>query len=129
MSEYESDSSLKSALISKGSDDISFYYKMGLLAEAEGLPTISLTFLTEALQKHQNGMKSSDYTTQDISLAISRLKNNNPGLIDPSVVTLTVESKRTLGVLLQDILQNTVVKSVSLLITGSLIPIILSAVL
>jgi hypothetical protein len=101
---------------------------MGRLSEENGLPTISHVFFIEALEELQNGTLSKLYQQSDIELAITKLEVNHPGLIKPNVVTVHIESKNSISTMLRDVFQNTLVRVVSLLLVGSLVPFLINSI-
>jgi hypothetical protein len=119
---------LNEALSLKITDKVGFLYSMGRLSEENGLPTISHVFLIEALEEIQNGTLSKLYQQSDIELAITKLEVNHPGLIKPNVVTVHIESKNNISTMLRDVFQNTLVRVVSLLFVGSLVPFLINSI-
>jgi hypothetical protein len=119
---------LNEALSLKITDKVGFLYSMGRLSEENGLPTISHVFLIEALEEIQNGTLSKLYQQSDIELAITKLEVNHPGLIKPNVVTVHIESKMSISTMLRDVFQNTLVRVVSLLLVGSLVPFLINSI-
>jgi hypothetical protein len=116
---------LKEALALKLTDQVGFLFSLGRLSEENGLPTVSHAFLTEALEEMNKGTPSSLYQRSDILLSIERLEVNHPGLIRPNVVKVHVELEKTMSSMIREIFQNAVVRVVSLLCVGSLIPFLL----
>jgi hypothetical protein len=119
---------LNEVLSLKITDKVGFLYSMGRLSEENGLPTISHVFLIEALEEIQNGTLSKLYQQSDIELAITKLEVNHPGLIKPNVVTVHIESKNNISTMLRDVFQNTLVRVVSLLFVGSLVPFLINSI-
>jgi len=119
---------LNEALSLKITDKVGFLYSMGRLSEENGLPTISHVFFIEALEELQNGTLSKLYQQSDIELAITKLEVNHPGLIKPNVVTVHIESKMSISTMLRDVFQNTLVRVVSLLLVGSLVPFLINSI-
>jgi hypothetical protein len=119
---------LNEALSLKITDKVGFLYSMGRLSEENGLPTISHVFFIEALEELQNGTLSKLYQQSDIELAITKLEVNHPGLIKPNVVTVHIESKNSISTMLRDVFQNTLVRVVSLLLVGSLVPFLINSI-
>jgi hypothetical protein len=119
---------LKEALSLKITDKVGFLYSLGRLSEENGLPTVSHVFFTEALEEINNSTPSNLYQQSDIELAITKLEVNHPGLTKPNVVTVHVESKNTMSTMLRDVFQNTVVRGLSLLLAGSLLPFLINSI-
>lgn len=117
---------LKESLALKLTDQVGFLFSLGRLSEENGLPTVSQAFLTEALEEMNKGTPSSLYQRSDILLSMERLEANHPGLIRPNVVKVHVESEKTMSSFIREIFQNAVVRVVSLLCVGSLIPFLLN---
>ena len=113
---------LKESLSLKLTDKVGFLFSLGRLSEENGLPTVSHAFLTEALEEMNKGTQSGLYQRSDLQLSLERLEINHPGLVKPNVVRILVESEKNMSSLFRDIFQNTVVRVVSLLCVGSLIP-------
>lgn len=122
----EKNLSLARVLSHKANDKIAYLFGMGRLSEDNGMPTISHLFYSEALEELKLGSISGLYQISDVDLAISRIKLNHPGLIIPNVVKIHVEPQRTFKTLMRDIFQNTIIRSLSLLSVGGLIPYIIS---
>ena len=120
--------SLKESLGLKLTDQVGFLFSLGRLSEENGLPTVSQAFLTEALEEMNKGTPSSLYQRSDILLSMERLEVNHPGLIRPNVVKVHVESEKTMSSMIREIFQNAVVRVVSLLCVGSLIPFLLKII-
>jgi len=120
--------SLKESLTLKLTDKVGFLFSLARLSEENGLPTISHVFLTEALEEINNGTPSDLYQRSDIQLSLTRLEINHPGLVKPNVVTVHVESKKNIPTLLRAIFQNTVVRSISLLFAGFLVPVLINSI-
>jgi len=116
---------LKDVLRLRLTDYTSFLFYLGRYSEDEGLPTVSHVFYTEALAKIDSGVVSKIFDADDIRLSIERLTANNPGLLEPNTVEVIAERQRNLSSLIHEAVQSTVVRSIALLLTGSLIPLII----
>lgn len=116
---------LKDVLRLRLTDYTSFLFCLGRYSEDEGLPTVSHAFYTEALARVESGAISKIYDADDIKLSIGRLTANNPGLLEPNTVEVITERQRNLSSLIHEAVQSTVVRSIALLLTGSLIPLII----
>ena len=116
---------LKDVLRLRLTDYTSFLFYLGRYSEDEGLPTVSHVFYTEALAKIDSGVVSKIFDADDIILSIERLTANNPGLLEPNTVEVITERQRNLSSLIHEAVQSTVVRSIALLLTGSLIPLII----
>ena len=116
---------LKDVLRLRLTDYTSFLFYLGRYSEDEGLPTVSHVFYTEALAKIDSGVVSKIFDADDIRLSIERLTANNPGLLEPNTVEVITERQRNLSSLIHEAVQSTVVRSIALLLTGSLIPLII----
>ena len=116
---------LKDVLRLRLTDYTSFLFYLGRYSEDEGLPTVSHVFYTEALAMIDSGVVSKIFDADDIRLSIERLTANNPGLLEPNTVEVITERQRNLSSLIHEAVQSTVVRSIALLLTGSLIPLII----
>lgn len=119
---------LKDVLRLRLTDYTSFLFCLGRYSEDEGLPTVSHVFYTEALASIDSGVVSKIYDADDIKLSIDRLTENNPGLLEPNTVEVITERRRNLSSLVSEAVQSTVVRSIALLLTGSLIPLIIDLI-
>ena len=119
---------LKDVLRLRLTDYTSFLFCLGRYSEDEGLPTVSNVFYTEALANIDSGVVSKIYDADDIKLSIDRLTENNPGLLEPNTVEVITERRRNLSSLVSEAVQSTVVRSIALLLTGSLIPLIIDLI-
>ena len=117
---------LTGVLSHKATDKVAYLFGMGRLSEDNGMPTISHLFYSEALEELKLGSISGLYQISDVDLAISRIELNHPGLVKPNVVMVHIEPQKDLKTLIRDIFQNTMIRSLSLLSVGVLIPYILS---
>ena len=106
----------------KTTDKVGYLFGMGRLSEDNGMPTISHVFFTEALEELKLGTSSGLYQTTDVELAISRIELQHPGLVQPNVVKVHVESPKNFKSMIREVFQNTMVRSLSLLSFGVLIP-------
>lgn len=118
----EKESSFVAAASLKTSDKVGYLFRMGRLSEDHGLPTISHLFFTEASEELKLGTYSNLYQVGDVELAMARLEMAHPGLVTPNVVSVIVESKPTMKSMLSDIFQNTIIRSISLVSVGLLVP-------
>ena len=119
---------LKDVLRLRLTDYTSFLFCLGRYSEDEGLPTVSHVFYTEALANIDSGVVSKIFDADDIKLSIDRLTANNPGLLEPNTVEVITERRRNLSSLISEAVQSTVVRSIALLLTGSLIPLIIDLI-
>ena len=118
--------SLAGVLSLKATDKVGYLFGMGRLSEDNGMPTISHLFYSEALEELKLGSISGLYQISDVNMAISRIELNHPGLVKPNVVKVHIEPQKTLKTLICDVFQNTMIRSLSLLSVGFLIPYILT---
>jgi hypothetical protein len=122
----EKSRSLAGVLSLKATDKVGYLFGMGRLSEDNGMPTISHLFYSEALEELKLGSISGLYQISDVNMAISRIELNHPGLVKPNVVKVHIEPQKTLKTLICDLFQNTMIRSLSLLSVGFLIPYILT---
>jgi hypothetical protein len=122
----EKSRSLAGVLSLKATDKVGYLFGMGRLSEDNGMPTISHLFYSEALEELKLGSISGLYQISDVNMAISRIEINHPGLVKPNVVKVHIEPQKTLKTLICDVFQNTMIRSLSLLSVGFLIPYILT---
>jgi hypothetical protein len=122
----EKSRSLAGVLSLKATDKVGYLFGMGRLSEDNGMPTISHLFYSEALEELKLGSISGLYQISDVNMAISRIELNHPGLVKPNVVKVHIEPQKTLKTLICDVFQNTMIRSLSLLSVGFLIPYILT---
>ena len=116
---------LEDVLTHKGSDEAAFLYGMGMISEQANKPTIAHLFYTEARVLMQEGEPSTKYTASDVSISLARLESDHPGLIAPNIVKFHVEEKSGFARLMMNVLQNTIVKTTSLVLAGAALPLIL----
>ena len=122
----EENQSLAGVLSLKATDKVGYLFGMGRLSEDNGMPTISHLFYSEALEELKIGTISGLYQVSDVDLAISRIELSHPGLVKPNVVKVLIQPQKNFKTLIRDVFQNTMVRSLSLLSVGVLIPYILT---